>query len=94
MSATGRLDGKVAIVTGGSRGIGAAMLRRLVAIASAQGRREVFLHAQFQAEPFYRRLGFVAEGAISGVDYFDYVLPEERIAQTPIDPRRFYRLGW
>ncbi|MGD8957429.1 MAG: GNAT family N-acetyltransferase [Chromatiaceae bacterium] len=44
------------------RGIGAAMLRRLVAIASAQGRREVFLHAQCQAEPFYRRLGFIAEG--------------------------------
>ncbi len=44
------------------RGIGAAMLRRLVEIASAQGRREVFLHAQCQAEPFYRRHGFVAEG--------------------------------
>lgn len=44
------------------RGIGAALLRRLIEIASAQGRREVFLHAQCQAEPFYRRLGFVAEG--------------------------------
>ena len=44
------------------RGVGAALLRRLIEIASAQGRREVFLHAQCQAEPFYRRLGFVAEG--------------------------------
>ncbi len=44
------------------RGIGAATLRRLIEIAAAQGRREVFLHAQCQAEPFYRRLGFVAEG--------------------------------
>jgi predicted GNAT family N-acyltransferase len=55
--------GRMAVLPGWRRrGIGAAMLRRLIEIASAQGRREVFLHAQCQAEPFYRRLGFVAEG--------------------------------
>jgi predicted GNAT family N-acyltransferase len=45
-------------------GIGRAMLRQLMELAAAQGLCSVFLHAQCQAEPFYSRLGFVAEGEV------------------------------
>ncbi|MGB5200693.1 MAG: GNAT family N-acetyltransferase, partial [Sedimenticolaceae bacterium] len=55
--------GRMAVMPGWRRrGIGAAMLRRLIEIAAAQGRRQVFVNAQCRAEPFYRRLGFIAEG--------------------------------
>ena len=46
------------------RGIGSALLRELMAIAQRQGMPQVHLHAQCQAEAFYRRLGFLAEGAV------------------------------
>lgn len=54
------------------RGIGSALLRELVAIAQRQGMPQVHLHAQCQAEAFYRRLGFLAEGAVfddAGIDH-------------------------
>lgn len=47
-----------------NRGIGTAMLRRLLQIAAGQGLSSVFLHAQCQAEPFYARLGFTAKGGV------------------------------
>ncbi len=46
------------------RGIGSALMNRLIDIARQRGYAEVFLHAQCTAEPFYRRLGFVAEGEV------------------------------
>lgn len=46
------------------RGIGSAMLQGLLQMAAQRGLPEVFLHAQCQAEPFYARLGFVAEGPV------------------------------
>ena len=54
------------------RGIGTALLRALLDAARQMGRHEVFLHAQCRAEPFYQRLGFVAEGEIfddAGIDH-------------------------
>ncbi|HKX37937.1 MAG TPA: GNAT family N-acetyltransferase [Burkholderiales bacterium] len=45
------------------KGIGAAMLERLVEAARARGHREVALSAQVHAVPFYRAHGFVEEGA-------------------------------
>ena len=54
------------------RGIGSALLRELVAIAQRQGMPQVHLHAQCQAEAFYRRLGFLGEGAVfddAGIDH-------------------------
>jgi predicted GNAT family N-acyltransferase len=46
-----------------NRGIGAAMLKRLIEAARARGDREVALSAQVHAMPFYRTHGFVEEGA-------------------------------
>jgi predicted GNAT family N-acyltransferase len=66
--ATGRLlpDGRIgrmAVVRAWrGRGLGAAVLHRLLALARARGLEEVVLSAQVQAMPFYAKAGFVAEG--------------------------------
>jgi predicted GNAT family N-acyltransferase len=46
-----------------NRGVGAAMLKRLIEAARARGDREVALSAQVHAVAFYRAHGFVEEGA-------------------------------
>ena len=46
-----------------NRGVGAAMLKRLIEAARSRGDREVALSAQVRAVPFYRAHGFVEEGA-------------------------------
>lgn len=43
-------------------GVGGRMLQALVAEAARRGLAEVVLHAQVQAEAFYARHGFVADG--------------------------------
>ena len=45
------------------RGVGAALLTRLVAAAQARGDARVVLNAQVQAMPFYARFGFAPVGA-------------------------------
>ena len=44
------------------RGVGSAILERLIEAARARGDREVALSAQVHAVPFYRAHGFVEEG--------------------------------
>jgi predicted GNAT family N-acyltransferase len=46
------------------QGIGSALLRELVAVATGRGQSEPFLHAQCAAIPFYERYGFRAEGPV------------------------------
>lgn len=46
-----------------SRGVGAALLGRLLEAAQAAGCREVVLNAQVEAEPFYAAHGFLPVGA-------------------------------
>jgi predicted GNAT family N-acyltransferase len=46
------------------RGIGAALLRRLIDAARERGDREVLLSAQVHALGFYRTQGFVARGEV------------------------------
>lgn len=68
--ATGRLlpdghVGRMAVAAAWRRqGIGGRILDALVREAGARGLSEVVLHAQVHAEDFYRRHGFVPEGAI------------------------------
>ena len=57
------------------RGIGAALMRALMAAARERGHRQVVLSAQTHAEEFYRRLGFVAEGGV----FDDAGLPHRRM---------------
>ncbi|HEY4581861.1 MAG TPA: GNAT family N-acetyltransferase [Lysobacter sp.] len=65
---TGRLApggkiGRMAVVPGWrGRGVGRAMLRRLVDAAAAAGMRELVLHAQVEAERFYAAEGFLPLG--------------------------------
>jgi|APDOM4702015191_1054821.scaffolds.fasta_scaffold02143_4 predicted GNAT family N-acyltransferase len=46
-----------------NRGVGSALLNKLLEIGRTRGCRSVLLHAQTQALKFYARHGFVAEGA-------------------------------
>lgn len=46
------------------KGVGGAILERLVAAARARGDQEIELFAQTHALEFYRRYGFVESGAI------------------------------
>ena len=60
------------------QGIGRAMMHRLTDIAADHGLNRVFLHAQCQALPFYRRLGFSPEGDIfkdAGIDHRKMTMP-------------------
>lgn len=67
---TGRLlpdghIGRMAVLKGHrSRGVGAAMLKRLIHAARERGDREVALSAQVHAVAFYRAHGFVEEGGV------------------------------
>lgn len=62
MLANGHI-GRMAVLPGWrGRGVGTALLDRLMAIAREHELDSVFLHAQISAIPFYARLGFTAEG--------------------------------
>lgn len=55
--------GRMAVAASDRRtGIGSRLMRSAEAIVCERGVRVLHLHAQLSAVPFYRRLGFVAEG--------------------------------
>jgi predicted GNAT family N-acyltransferase len=55
--------GRVAVRAGWrGKGVGAALLERLIALASERGDARVMLNAQTHAMPFYSRYGFAAVG--------------------------------
>ncbi|HEY3329444.1 MAG TPA: GNAT family N-acetyltransferase [Capsulimonadaceae bacterium] len=55
--------GRVAVLASHRRrGIGAAIMKRVIADAATQGFREAVLHAQLVACPFYAALGFERYG--------------------------------
>ena len=60
------------------RGVGAALLERLIAVARARGDARVLLHAQVQAMPFYARFGFVPEGEA----FMEADIPHRTMART------------
>jgi predicted GNAT family N-acyltransferase len=65
---TGRLDrrgriGRMAVLPSWrSHGVGRALLDALIALARAQGHREVVVHAQCAVAGFYRKEGFREQG--------------------------------
>jgi ribosomal protein S18 acetylase RimI-like enzyme len=59
--ATGKIDAIFVHPDFMRRGIGAAMVAHLEALARARGLRQVMLDSTLNAAPFYRRLGFEGE---------------------------------
>ena len=57
--------GRMAVLsTFRNRGIGKAILGRLIALAQAEGVLTLMLHSQVSAIPFYAKHGFIAQGPI------------------------------
>ena len=55
--------GRVAVLSDWrGQGVGAEILKRLIALARDRGHERVLLHSQVQAMPFYARLGFAPVG--------------------------------
>lgn len=68
--------GRVAVVPHWRRrGVGRALMDAVIAIAREQGFDEVWLDAQTTALPFYRSLGFIAEGE----EFIDAGIPHYRM---------------
>jgi predicted GNAT family N-acyltransferase len=61
------------------QGIGAAMLHKLVDLARLRGDQTVQLHAQTQAQGFYERLGFCADGPVFQEVGINHVLMQLKI---------------
>lgn len=57
------------------RGVGRALMRKMLELAARQGHRHVYLDAQLEAIDFYRRLDFRAEGDI----FMDAGIPHRRM---------------
>jgi predicted GNAT family N-acyltransferase len=78
---TGRLTpdghiGRMAVLPAWrGRGIGTSLLQALIAQARSAGLPALELNAQLHAIPFYRRLGFIAEGEV----FDDAGLPHRRM---------------
>ena len=60
-----------------NRGVGAALLRRLVALAASIGMTQIVLRAQTHAVPFYERFGFVGVGS----EFFEAGIPHITMTQ-------------
>jgi len=57
--------GRLAVLAGArGLGIGEALMQKVHELARERGRRELVLHAQTQAEGFYRALGYEPEGEV------------------------------
>lgn len=71
--------GRMAVLAGArGRGIGHALLMRLLAAAHARGDGQVMLHAQLSARGFYERAGFQAHGPVfveAGIDHVEMHRP-------------------
>jgi predicted GNAT family N-acyltransferase len=67
------------------KGVGGAILERLVAAARARGNREVMLSAQTHALGFYKRYGFAEEGDVypdAGIPHQDMRLALQAVERS------------
>ena len=63
LSADGKIGRMAVLKNARRRGVGSAMLDKLIAIARSEGLQTVNLSSQLQALPFYQRHDFVMSGA-------------------------------
>jgi predicted GNAT family N-acyltransferase len=61
---TGQIGRMAVLPEWRNRGIGTALLQEVIQQANRNGMQQLFLHAQIQAEPFYKRSGFTPTGEI------------------------------
>jgi predicted GNAT family N-acyltransferase len=70
--------GRMAVLsTFRNRGIGKAILSRLIALAKTEGVLTLTLHSQVSAIPFYAKMGFIVEGPIydeAGISHRNMIL--------------------
>lgn len=66
-----------------TQGIGSALLQAAINHAVQQQLREIYLHAQIHALPFYQRFGFVAEGP----EFQDAGIPHRTMRLLLREPR-------
>jgi predicted GNAT family N-acyltransferase len=75
--------GRMAVLPAWRRhGVGSALLSELIRIAGDRDIQGLFLNAQCEAESFYRRFGFVAEGEIfadAGIAHRRMILPTDGV---------------
>jgi predicted GNAT family N-acyltransferase len=62
-----------------NKGVGRALLERLLETAVAAGQRDLLLHAQTSATGFYRKFGFVEEGD----EFMEAGIPHWLMRRTP-----------
>ena len=62
-------------------GIGSRLMHRAAAIISDRGFSEIVLHAQVSVQPFYQRLGYVAEGDLFEEAGIPHIAMRMRIAR-------------
>lgn len=74
----GHIGRMAVLVPWRGRGVGGALLERLVALARERGHRRAVLNAQTQAMPFYARHGFAPEGA----PFAEAGIPHQAMART------------
>ncbi|MFA0812106.1 GNAT family N-acetyltransferase [Microbulbifer epialgicus] len=60
------------------QGLGAELLKAIFEYAQQQGYRQIFLHAQQQAQGFYSKAGFSAEGKV----FFEAGIPHIKMVQN------------
>jgi predicted GNAT family N-acyltransferase len=62
-------------------GIGSRLMRRATESISSKGFSEIVLHAQVSVQPFYQRLGYVAEGDLFDEAGISHIAMRMRIAR-------------
>lgn len=72
---SGQIGRMAVVIPWRGRGVGAALLEAIIAMAAARGLVDLWLHAQLHAIPFYARAGFVAVGP----EFDDAGIPHRRM---------------
>lgn len=62
MLRNGHIGRMAVLMRARNRGVGSQILRTILETATQQQLRDVYLHAQIHAQPFYEKLGFIVEG--------------------------------